>query len=92
MNDLRKKLIRLAHANPDLRPRLLPLLKKGSKHVPPPDAEVAQIVNHLTKDLLPTADLARKIMIDTPLAGEGQAAYIALKKARDAWLSIMKKL
>jgi len=30
MSDLRKKLIRLAHENPSLRPKLLPLLKTGN--------------------------------------------------------------
>jgi len=30
MSDLRKNLIRLAHDNPELRPKLLPLLKEGA--------------------------------------------------------------
>lgn len=31
MSSLRKKLIRLAHANPDLRPDLLPLIKESAR-------------------------------------------------------------
>jgi hypothetical protein len=31
MSDLRNKIIRLAHANPELRPHLLPLLKEGTQ-------------------------------------------------------------
>lgn len=32
--NLRSKLIKLAHANPDLRPHLLPMLKSSSDHDP----------------------------------------------------------
>jgi len=33
MPDLRSNLIRLAHANPELRPHLLPILKKGRSKI-----------------------------------------------------------
>ena len=35
MPSLRSELIRLAHANPELRPHLLPLLKQGAGYRPP---------------------------------------------------------
>jgi len=45
MSDLRKKLIRIAHENPNLRPVLLPLLKEGMEH-PTEDAMKRYLDEH----------------------------------------------
>jgi len=87
---LRSKLIRLAHAKPELRPHLLPLLKQAShgaldyNKVPDPGGFWHQTIRSLVSSPIPSkgiGDLQIGIIID--VLNQAARAWKASVKGRD---------
>lgn len=76
MADLRSKLIRLAHAKPDLRPVLLPLLKEAAKA--PAKLKGKKLDALISKTYYKYGDRVQIDMMSIPkIYREAEAAYNA---------------
>lgn len=87
MSDLRSKVIRLAHQNPELRPHLMPLLKEAAKSTPS-DLDYAffrqngRLIQPMYEKVEQALELIREVdKINPPQNGELHPATKAALKA-----------
>jgi len=88
MSDLRSRLIRLAHAKPELRPDLLPLLKQGAKQLPPFEKLTPAQREKATEYMKEDPFFKRTLPKSGPAATWNSYVRENSSEAEDAWAAI----
>jgi len=88
MSDLRKKIIRLAQQNPDLRPHLLPLVKEAN--FPGPYADYSRELEKYYQTLGKAINILAEIVFDLDGETSLKGPLLKLYEAQDAYTQWLK--